>query len=80
MLEFAPNTIAVVTASLERCCKELTSDTPEARRFVADQLKEAARRGHVSLSSQTAVGEAAVAQVNRADGAGGWRALLQWVI
>ena len=80
MLEFAPNTIAIMTASLEQCCKKLNSDTPDARRFVADQLKEAARGGKVSLSAQTEVGEAAVAKLNRGDEAGGWRALLQWAI
>lgn len=80
MLEFAPNTIAIMTASLEQCCRKLKSDTPEARRFIADRLKEAARRGQVSLSAQTEVGEAAVAELNRDDEAGGWRALLQWVI
>jgi hypothetical protein len=80
MLEFAPNTIAIMTASLEQCCKRLKSDTPEARRFVADKLKEAARNGKVSLSTQTEVGEYAVAQLNCADEAGGWRALFRWAI
>jgi hypothetical protein len=80
MLEFAPNTIAIMTASLEQCCKKLKSDTPEARRFVADKLKDAARCGRVNLSDQTEVGEEAVAQLNRTDEAGGWRTLFQWSI
>jgi hypothetical protein len=80
MLEFAPNTIAIMTASLEQCCKTLKSDTPEARRFVADKLKEAARNGRVSLSSQIEVGNEAVKQLNCAEEAGGWRALFQWAI
>lgn len=80
MLEFAPNTIAIMTASLDQCCKKMKSEAPEARRFIAERLKEAARCGQVSLSAQTEVGEAAVAKLNRGDEAGGWRALLQWVI
>jgi hypothetical protein len=80
MLEFAPNTIAIMTASLEQCCKKLKSDTPEARRFVADKLKDAARCGRVSLSAQTEVGEEAVTQLNRSEETRGWRALFQWAI
>jgi hypothetical protein len=80
MLELAPNTIAIMTASLEQCCKKLKNDTPEARRFIAERLKEAARRGQVSLSDQTEVGNVAVAELNCGDEALGWRALLQWVI
>jgi hypothetical protein len=80
MLEFAPNTIAIMTASLEQCCKRLKRDTPEARRFVADKLIDAARRGRVSLAAQCEVGDEAVAHLNSTDEAGGWRALFQWAI
>ena len=80
MLEFEPNTIAIMTASLGQCCRRLKSDTPEARKFVADRLKESAKRGKVSLVALTAAGEEAVKQLNGADQPGGWRALLQRAI
>ncbi|CAF1675347.1 unnamed protein product [Didymodactylos carnosus] len=67
-----------MTASLEQCCKNLKRDTPDARKFVADKLIDAARRGRVSLAAQSEVGEEAVAELNRADEAGGWRSLFQW--
>jgi hypothetical protein len=80
MLEFAPNTIAIMTASLERCCKNLKRDTPEARKFVADKLIENARRGRVSLVALNEVGDDAVAELNRADAAGGWRGFFRWAV
>jgi urease gamma subunit len=78
MLEFEPNAIAMMTASLEQCCRKLKNDTPEARKFVANQLKECARRGRVSLAALNNAGETAVAELNATDEAGGWRALFQW--
>ena len=60
MLEFEPNTLAFMTASLEQCCKRLKNDTPEARKFVAEKLKDAARRGRISMIAQVEAGEAAV--------------------
>ena len=64
MLEFEPNTIAIMTASLEQCCKKLRSDSSDARKFIADHLKESARRGRVSLPDLIEAGEEAVAQLN----------------
>jgi hypothetical protein len=80
MLEFEPNTIAMMTASLEQCCKKLKNDTPEARKSVANQLRECARRGGVSLTAPNNAGEKAVAKLNAIDEAGGWRSLFQWAI
>jgi hypothetical protein len=80
MLEFEPNTIAIMTASLEQCCKQLKSDTPEARKFVADRLRESARLGRVSLIALTQAGEEAVKHLNGSDEAGGWRTLFQWAV
>jgi hypothetical protein len=83
MLEFEPNTLAFMTASLEQACKQLKVDTPEARKFIANKLKECARRGRISQLGLTEAAEEAVTQLNNgisAQGMGGWRALLQWMI
>jgi len=83
MLEFEPNTLAFMTASLEQCGKRLKKDTPEARKFIADKLKDCARRGRVSQLALAQAGEEAVAQLNRGavdEKISGWRALLQWVM
>jgi hypothetical protein len=80
MLEFEPNTLAFMTASLEQCCKKLKNDTPEARKFIADKLKECARRGRVGQIALTEAGEEAVAELNggTGPGAGVWRSLFRW--
>ncbi len=65
MLEFHPNTLAFMTASLERCCKKLGTDTPEARKFVAERLKQCAKAGKTTMSDLTTAGENAVAELNR---------------
>jgi hypothetical protein len=81
MLEFEPNTLAFMTASLEQCCKQLKNDTPEARKFIADKLKECARRGRVGQIALQEAGEEAVAELNgAAPGAGGWRSLFRWAV
>jgi predicted component of type VI protein secretion system len=80
MLEFEPNIIAIMTAWLEQCCKKLKNDTPKARKFVADKLKESARRGRVSLIALNEAGQEAVAELNRTSSADGWRARFQsWI-
>jgi hypothetical protein len=80
MLEFEPNTLAFMTASLEQCCKQLKNDTPEARKFVAEKLKDAARRGRISMFALAEAGEEAVAELNGGSGGGGdsrgWRGLI----
>ena len=80
MLEFEPNTLAFMTASLEQCCKKLKNDTPEARKFIADKLKECARRGRVGQIALQEAGEEAVAELNgcAGPGASGWRSLFRW--
>jgi hypothetical protein len=80
MLEFEPNTLAFMTASLEQCCKKLKNDTPEARKFIADKLKECARRGRVGQIALTEAGEEAVAELNggTGPGTGAWRSLFRW--
>jgi hypothetical protein len=84
MLEFEPNTLAFMTASLEQCCKRLKNDTPEARKFVAEKLKDAARRGRISMIAQVEAGEAAVAELNGETGGSdsrGWRGLIpSWLM
>jgi hypothetical protein len=82
MLEFDPNTLAFMTAALEQCCKKLKNDTPEARRIVAEKLKECARRGRVTQIALTEAGQRAVAELNGNQSnqqATGWQALLRWV-
>lgn len=79
MLEFEPNTLAFMTASLEQCCKQLNNDTPEARKFVAEKLKDAARRGRISMFALAEAGEEAVAELNGGGSGGdlrGWRGLI----
>jgi hypothetical protein len=80
MLEFEPNTLAFMTASLEQCCKQLKSDTPEARKFIADRLKECARRGRIGQIALTEAGEEAVAELNggAAPGTANWRSFFRW--
>jgi hypothetical protein len=86
MLEFEPNTLAFMTASLEQCCKRLKNDTPEARKFVAEKLKDAARRGRISMIALTEAGEDAVTELNGGGSSGsrnsgGWRALIpSWLM
>jgi hypothetical protein len=48
MLEFETNTLAFMTAALERSCMKPKNDTPEARKFIADKLKACAWTGRVS--------------------------------
>jgi hypothetical protein len=80
MLEFEPNTLAFMTASLEQCCKRLKNDSPEARKFVAEKLKDAARRGRTSMIALSEAGEQAVAELNGGKPGGGnkrnWRGLI----
>jgi hypothetical protein len=81
MLEFETNTLAFMTAALEQCSKKLKNDTPEARKFIADKLKECARRGRASQIALTAAGEAALAELNGSAATRqtrNWRALLNW--
>ena len=79
MLEFHPNTLAFMTASLEHCCKKLGRDTPEARKFVAERLKQCARAGKTAMADLTMAGENAVTELNRSLNAGStsWRDLFQ---
>ena len=51
-----------------------------ARKLIADRLKESAKRGRASLTDLIEVREKAVAQVNDADDANGWRTLFQWSV
>jgi hypothetical protein len=83
MIEFEANTLAFMTAALERCSKKLKNDTPEARKFIADKLKACARTGRFDQIALTEAGEEAVTELNDAVAnreTTGWRALLQWVI
>jgi hypothetical protein len=84
MLEFEPNTLAFMTASLEQCCKRLQNDTPEARKFIAEKLKDAARRGRISMFALTEAGEQAVAELNgdaQGGNSRGWRGLIpSWLL
>jgi hypothetical protein len=64
MLEFDTNTLAFMTAALERACKKLKIDTPEARKFVADRLIESAKNGRKSITELIDVGERAAAEAN----------------
>jgi hypothetical protein len=83
VLEFEPNTLAFMTASLEQACKKLKSDNTEARKYVADRLKESARRGRKSQIALIEAGEEAVAELNGTDTwshTNGWRTLLQWFL
>jgi hypothetical protein len=41
MLEIEPNTIAMMAASLEQCCRKLKNDTPEARNLSRTNLRNA---------------------------------------
>jgi hypothetical protein len=83
MLEFEANTLAFMTAALERSCKKLKNDTPEARKVIADKLKACARTGRVGQIALTEAGEEAVAELNGGITDGkktGWRVLLQWAV
>ncbi len=74
MLEFDTNTLAFMTAALEQSCKKLKDDSPEARKFIAEKLKESARTGRRSMVALSEAGEAAVAQLNGSSvSTKGWR-------
>ena len=75
MLEFDTNTLAFMTASLEQACRQLKNDTPAARQFIANKLKECARAGQVSGAALTEAAEDAVAQLNSEKKSSGWRGL-----
>src|ERR1700754_4846198 len=51
MLEFEPNTIAMLTASLAQCCKKLKNDTPKREYLSRTNIRECAPRGRVSLAA-----------------------------
>lgn len=83
VLEFETNTLAFMTASLEQCCKKLRNDTPEARKLIADKLKECARSGRVGQAALREAGEEVVAELNRGTHTQkmtDWRGLFQWMI
>lgn len=77
MLEFNTNTLAFMTAALEQACRKLKNDTPTARQFIADKLKECARGGQVSWAALTEAAEDAVAHLNGEKKSSNWRALLK---
>ncbi len=75
MLEFDTNTLAFMTAALEQACRQLNSDTPAARRFIANKLNECAKGGQVSWAALTEAAEDAVAQLNGEKKSSGWGGL-----
>ena len=77
MLEFNTNTLAFMTAALEQACRQLKNDTPAARQFIANKLKECAKGGDVSLAGLTEAAEDAVAQLNGEKKPWRWRGLLK---
>jgi len=52
-----------MTAALEQTCKKLKSDTPEARKHVADRLIECAKSGRRSMAHLIEAGEQALVQL-----------------
>jgi hypothetical protein len=64
MLEFEPNTLAFMTAALEKSCKLLRDDSPESRKIIGDKLIECARGGRVTLAALIEVGENTAAELN----------------
>jgi urease gamma subunit len=72
MLELDTNTLAFMTAALERACKKLKIDTPEARKFVADRLIESAKNGRKSIAELIDVGERAAAEANAGKARSSW--------
>ena len=77
MLEFNTNTLAFMTAALEQACRQLKSDTPAARQFIANKLKECAKSGQVSLAALTEAAEDAVAHLNGKKKPWRWSGLLK---
>jgi hypothetical protein len=77
MLEFNTNTLAFMTAALEQACRQLKNDTPAARQFIANKLKECAKAGQVSWAALTEAAEDAVAQLNGEKKSWRWRELLR---
>jgi hypothetical protein len=72
MLEFDTNVLAFMTAALEQTCKKLKSDTPEARKYVADKLVECAKSGRRSLPHLIEAGEQALAQLDLSEPPPSW--------
>jgi hypothetical protein len=77
MLEFNTNTLAFMTAALEQACRQLKNDTPAARQFIANKLKECAKSGQVSLAALTEAAEDAVAHLNGEKKPWRWSGLLK---
>ena len=74
MLEFDTNTLAFMTAALEQSCKKLNDDSPDARKFIAERLKQCARTGRGSMAALSKAGDDAVAELNGSSGdSRGWR-------
>jgi hypothetical protein len=66
-----------MTAALEQACRQLKNDTPAARQFIANKLKECAKAGQVSWAALTEAAEDAVAQLNGEKKSWRWRELLR---
>lgn len=77
MLEFNTNTLAFMTAALEQACRQLKNDTPAARQFIANKLKECAKSDQVSLAALTEAAEDAVAHLNGEKKPWRWSGLLK---
>jgi hypothetical protein len=79
MLELNPNTLAFMTAALEKASRQLKIDCPGSRKFIADRLLERAKSGHVTMAALTEAGESAAAELNRdIKKSGGWRNFFRW--
>jgi 5,10-methylene-tetrahydrofolate dehydrogenase/methenyl tetrahydrofolate cyclohydrolase len=66
-----------MTAALEQACRQLKNDTPAARQFIANKLKECAKSGQVSLAALTEAAEDAVAHLNGEKKPWRWSGLLK---
>lgn len=64
MLDLDGNTLAFMTAAMDRTCKQLKPDNAATRRLLAKRIEAAARQGPKTMAAIGAAADQAVREIN----------------
>ena len=64
MLDLDGNTLAFMTAAMDRTCKQLKPDNVDTRKLLAKRIEAAARRGPRTMAAIIAAADQAVREIN----------------
>lgn len=64
MLDLDGNTLAFMTAAMDRTCKQLKPDNAATRKLLAKRIEAAARQGPRTMAAISAVADQAVREIN----------------